>query len=148
MRSKLTLLILGAVVICSVLFADTTISSMSMMDISNVEANPDHEHGRWQSALRSVEKTAETEIPGTLPVDLPTNNPSIDFVSRFQEVDAVQDPLLSEIYTAAKDVTVYITRTGKKYHRGNCRYLARSKFPISKSDAIASGYGPCKVCKP
>ncbi len=45
-------------------------------------------------------------------------------------------------------VTVYITDTGAKYHRGNCRYLSHSKHAISLEDAIAQGYTPCKVCKP
>ncbi len=47
----------------------------------------------------------------------------------------------------AKDI-VHITRTGEKYHRANCRYLSKSDIPIERSDAIARGYEPCKVCKP
>lgn len=47
-----------------------------------------------------------------------------------------------------KEVTVYVTRTGKKYHRDGCRYLAQSKFPISLKDAQAKGYTACKVCHP
>ena len=43
--------------------------------------------------------------------------------------------------------TVYITRTGAKYHRGNCRYLKYSKIPISLEKAKKS-YSPCSVCRP
>jgi len=43
---------------------------------------------------------------------------------------------------------VYITKTGKKYHRAGCRYLKRSMIPITLSEAIARGYTPCSVCKP
>lgn len=46
-----------------------------------------------------------------------------------------------------QDVTVYITKTGKKYHRDGCRYLSKSRIPISLSDAKL-GYGPCSVCNP
>jgi hypothetical protein len=28
-----------------------------------------------------------------------------------------------------KQQTVYVTRTGKKYHTATCRYLSRSKIP-------------------
>jgi competence protein ComEC len=28
-------------------------------------------------------------------------------------------------------ITVYVTRTGQKYHRESCRYLSRSKIPMS-----------------
>lgn len=47
-----------------------------------------------------------------------------------------------------KEETVYITKTGKKYHREDCRYLSRSKIAIKRKDAIARGYTPCSVCKP
>jgi micrococcal nuclease len=41
---------------------------------------------------------------------------------------------------------VYVTRTGAKYHREGCRYLARSQIPIALKDA--GRYEPCSVCKP
>ena len=44
-------------------------------------------------------------------------------------------------------VTVYVTRTGKKYHRGTCSYLRRSRIAISLDRAKAS-YGPCSRCSP
>lgn len=44
--------------------------------------------------------------------------------------------------------TVYITRTGEKYHRSGCRYLSQSKIAISLADAKARGYTPCSVCDP
>ena len=44
--------------------------------------------------------------------------------------------------------TVYITNSGKKYHRDGCRYLNKSKIPINRGDAIAQGYDPCSVCRP
>lgn len=44
--------------------------------------------------------------------------------------------------------TVYITNTGKKYHRNGCRSLRKSKIPINKNDAINRGYGSCGICNP
>jgi len=43
---------------------------------------------------------------------------------------------------------VYITKTGKKYHRAGCRYLSKSSIPIPRAEAEAKGLAPCKVCKP
>ncbi len=43
---------------------------------------------------------------------------------------------------------VYITNTGKKYHRGNCPSLKKSKIPISLEKAKKDGYEPCKRCHP
>ena len=44
--------------------------------------------------------------------------------------------------------TVYITRTGSKYHRSGCSYLRQSMIKTSKNSAISMGYSACKVCKP
>lgn len=46
-----------------------------------------------------------------------------------------------------EDVTVYVTRTGKKYHLGSCSSLRRSKIAISLSDA-KQRYGACSRCSP
>jgi hypothetical protein len=46
------------------------------------------------------------------------------------------------------DVTVYITRTGAKYHRSGCRSLAKSSIPIFLKDAVGKGYGACGMCNP
>lgn len=43
---------------------------------------------------------------------------------------------------------VYITKTGKKYHKSGCRYLKDSCIKINKSEAIKKGYSACSVCKP
>lgn len=44
--------------------------------------------------------------------------------------------------------TVYITNTGKKYHKESCRHLSQSKIEIDLKDAQSQGYGPCGTCKP
>lgn len=43
--------------------------------------------------------------------------------------------------------TVYVTNTGKKYHRAGCSSLARSSIPIALNDATLR-YGPCSLCSP
>lgn len=43
---------------------------------------------------------------------------------------------------------VYITATGRKYHRAGCRYLGASPTALSLKDAEARGLTPCKVCRP
>ena len=42
--------------------------------------------------------------------------------------------------------TVYVTNSGKKYHREGCQYLKKSKIPISLSSAQSQGYTPCSKC--
>jgi len=45
-------------------------------------------------------------------------------------------------------VTVYGTKTGAKYHADGCRYLSKSKIPMTISAAKSSGLTPCSVCNP
>ena len=45
-------------------------------------------------------------------------------------------------------MTVYITRTGEKYHLDGCRHLSKSKIPTTLGDAKARGYEPCGTCNP
>ena len=47
-----------------------------------------------------------------------------------------------------ESVTVYVTRTGKKYHKASCSYLRKSKIPISLQDAKSNGYTACSRCGP
>jgi len=46
------------------------------------------------------------------------------------------------------ETTVYVTRTGRKFHRKGCRYVREGARPIVKKDALKSGYTPCAICKP
>lgn len=43
---------------------------------------------------------------------------------------------------------IFRTTTGKKYHKESCRYLSKSKIPITFTEAKEKGLGPCGVCKP
>lgn len=63
-------------------------------------------------------------------------------------LDATSPALAKTKYSDEKETSVYITKTGKKYHRVGCRYLRYSSIEISKSKALELGKEPCKVCRP
>ena len=44
--------------------------------------------------------------------------------------------------------TVYITKTGAKYHTKDCRYLKYSSISIELKKALELGKTACSVCKP
>ena len=52
----------------------------------------------------------------------------------------------STVNSDTQTVTVYITKTGEKYHRYGCQYLRQSCISISLSDAKARGYTACSKC--
>lgn len=45
------------------------------------------------------------------------------------------------------DTTVFVTKTGTKYHTAGCRSLSKSKIPMRLGDA-AEKYGACSICRP
>ena len=44
--------------------------------------------------------------------------------------------------------TVYVTKTGSKYHRSSCHHLKKSKIRTTKSEAKNNGYTACSHCRP
>lgn len=53
-----------------------------------------------------------------------------------------------KVFAADGSTTVYITKTGEKYHTSGCQYLKKSKISISLQDAVSSGYTACSKCHP
>jgi competence protein ComEC len=51
-------------------------------------------------------------------------------------------------FAANKDVVVYITKSGEKYHTASCLFLKKSRIEISLGSAVSRGYEPCSHCKP
>jgi hypothetical protein len=74
-------------------------------------------------------------IPTPTPTPTPTPSPS-------STVKPTPQPAQST------GTTVYITKTGEKYHVDSCSYLRQSKISISLSEAKRLGYTPCSRCNP
>jgi len=49
---------------------------------------------------------------------------------------------------AEQETVVYVTSTGRAYHRDACRFLRQSQIAISLADAHISGYTACQTCQP
>jgi micrococcal nuclease len=61
---------------------------------------------------------------------------------------AESGPTASAKGVAPGSVTVYVTKSGKKYHRASCVHLNNSRKPLSLTEARKQGYEPCSQCKP
>jgi micrococcal nuclease len=60
----------------------------------------------------------------------------------------VEKPQSRIAEASSADITVYVTRTGSKYHTASCSSLRRSRIPMKLKDACAAGYTPCSRCNP
>ena len=59
----------------------------------------------------------------------------------------VLQEISKDVEPATKDITVYRTKSGGKYHAAGCRYLSKNSIPISL-DLAKKSYSACSVCKP
>lgn len=66
----------------------------------------------------------------------------------YNQTSSYQPPASQNTEPVQTSVTVYITKTGTKYHTSTCSYLKNSKIAISKDTAVSQGYTACSRCKP
>lgn len=90
-------------------------------------------HSESSSKSSVIEETQDMIVSSSESVTI-TDTYESDTIADTPESDTIAD-------------TVYVTDTGKKYHRSDCQYL-HSRHPISKSDAIRKGYTACSRCNP
>ena len=55
---------------------------------------------------------------------------------------------LSYTLENAESITVYTTKTGKKYHTEDCDYLKKSCIETTLAEAVEKNYTDCSICKP
>jgi len=65
----------------------------------------------------------------------------------FEIIETIEITETSETTTEIQDLYV-ITPSGKKYHYPTCRTVKSIKQYLTKEEAEASGYEPCKICNP
>jgi len=54
---------------------------------------------------------------------------------------------LSSVVYAQDDPTVYVTKSGSKYHNAGCSYLKKNAIPMKLSE-VGGRYSPCSRCNP
>lgn len=95
------------------------------------------------ATLRQASTTRASEAPTSEPEQIVPPAPAF----QTSEPEAATPPAeLAEITASAE--TVYLSRTGTKYHRVDCATLKATPRPASRSEAEAMGREPCRVCRP
>ncbi len=103
--------------------------------VISVGKGNDYGHPHEEALKRLEERNAEilrTDVHGN--IVMKTDGSKINIVNQLGEPQG--------------ETTVYVTQTGKKYHKEGCSSLSESKKPIKLQDAKAEGYTPCSKCKP
>lgn len=131
MKSKVAIVILSILLAISVIFGGVQTYRLSEFEVSNTVAEETTIHSNsgesaYQSTIDEIQNNTKPTASYSKVVSGTTN-------------------------TNTKNVeeTVYVTRTGSKYHTNTCQYT-RGKSDLrsmSESDARSQGYGPCSRCQ-
>ena len=73
---------------------------------------------------------------------------TITSVSSYSDSSGTSSAVTYEDEKEEKEIIVYITQTGEKYHTANCQYV-RGKDNLTTmtlNKAITAGYGDCSKC--
>ncbi len=94
------------------------------------------------SYFSTGQMTTSVDLDGILAEDiLPTEEP--------EPTEApVSTKSASKPSIQYEGATVYVTKSGTKFHRDGCSSLSKSKIPMLYEDAVSENYGPCGKCKP
>lgn len=94
-----------------------------------------------------IEETTKTTTKSTTRKNLgkATNGTHYNTTTHRHYTKSTTRPVLHRQATPSSD-TVYITKTGKKYHNRGCSCLREGCTKISRQEAERQGYTPCKRC--
>lgn len=81
-------------------------------------------------------------------VQLNTTNDNFQPIQTITEENIVQPTQIIQNEIIEKDIIVYITNTGTRYHRESCPSLYASKIETTLEKAQKRGLTPCKRCVP
>lgn len=109
---------------------DSSSSNTSGTEVIDVSGNNDTSSSTPKPTATSTPKATATPKPTATPSPSPTPTPTVTTDDQVGEV--------------------YITQTGKKFHRSSCATIKNSTGlqKISREEALARGYTACKVCNP
>ena len=61
-------------------------------------------------------------------------------------VNKVQAQVQAKEVVKEEEVKVYVTKTGTKWHKANCKSLSKSKIEKEFKEVMLSNYEPCNNC--
>ena len=94
------------------------------------------------------EKAAAEQYLASLQPTLPEVAPPAVIAPEPEPVPVPQPEPAPEVQPEPVSQTVYVTKSGTKYHLESCSHLSKSKIEKTLAEAKAANYQPCKTCKP
>lgn len=97
---------------------------------------------------RSVRRASVVSVLATVCIVVPVSIGAWLHFYPTQQTDTPAQSAFAQNTVAPEQVQfVYVTPSGTKYHKKDCRYVTTSAIAVPK-DNIPDKYTPCKVCQP
>lgn len=107
----------------------------------------DHPQESQQAAEPDIEPEAQSTENITVQESTPEpRNAQETPQTEAQQKEPKQEQPVQQEMLQDEARTVYITPTGAKYHKKNCKTIKKETTALDVNDAIARGYTACKVC--
>lgn len=104
----------------------------------------------WDSATQTIKIASNDETAASAKLEEPTQQET----AASEEKPAIAEKTTTPQYSGGHQVisdenyVVYITKTGEKYHEGNCSSLRKSKIATTLGEATDGWYDACDKCNP
>lgn len=98
--------------------------------------------------ISTLEPTPEpTTISTPEPITTPMSEPIPEPIPELTPEPTIEStPIQEQNIDEESSVTVYVGKSGNKYHKKSCHTLKGGGIPISLEDAIVQGREACKIC--
>lgn len=109
---------------------------------------PDEENNLAESLKDRITENREQETNADETADTPPASDTGTSGQNTEPAQSTQTEPEPDPDPEPQSVTVYITKTGEKYHRDGCQYLSKSQIAIDLDQAKLRGYTACSRCNP
>ncbi len=131
----------------SVLIATTTLYALDGRTITVFATEvPSYLNVGWYETIEETQQTMYAPDGRTIQIykaEVPAYK-NVGWYETQSEAQSVNKPVIPSNNNQGK--TVYVGKTGSKYHYKDCRTLKKGAYPMSLDDALAEGRTPCQVC--
>lgn len=131
----------------SVLIPTTTLYALDGRTITVFDTEvPAYLNVGWYETIEETQQTMYAPDGRTIQVykaEVPAYK-NVGWYETQSEAQSVNKPVIQNNNNQGK--TVYVGKTGSKYHYKDCRTLKNGAYPMSLDDALAEGRTPCQVC--
>lgn len=141
-KRKKILVILAVLFVLGIIGSIMPSEDKGKEDVQSVKTeNLEKEDSKKEEPSENTSETTKEET-----AELQTEQ--VQQLGNTEEQQDLNEEETRSIPESNKELIVYVTKSGDKYHVQGCRYLKSIGGEMTEQEAINAGYQPCSVCCP